>query len=71
MKPRFTKPPVQEVSTRMLQQGHTIRSWSAKNGFSYSTVRNLLNGQYRHRNTKVCMDIRAALIRDNLVELTI
>ena len=68
MKAMFNNTPIHEPVKRMRLKGHNIRTWAAEHGFRPQTVQNLLGGQYKNRNSVVCMKIRAALVADGLLD---
>jgi lambda repressor-like predicted transcriptional regulator len=71
MKALITCPAIHEPVQRMHAAGHSVRSWSEQHGLRVQTVRNLLAGQYKHRQSDVCRRIRAALVADGMMDTSL
>lgn len=55
-----TAPTPNEIKHRLRQQGLTLKSWAAQQGFSYRTVSDTVRG-LRKGNFGECRDVRMAL----------
>ena len=71
MKAMFNNTAVHATVKKMREKGHNVRTWSQARGFRAQTVRNLLAGQYKHRQSETCRKIRAALVEDGFVEVSL
>lgn len=49
-----------QIKHQLRQQGHTLKSWAAANGFSYRTVSDTVRG-LRKGNFGECRNVRQAL----------
>ena len=71
MKARFNNAAAHPVVKLMREKEHNVRTWAQARGFRAQTVRNLLAGQYKHRQSETCRKIRAALVEDGFVEVSL
>lgn len=55
-----TAPTPNEIKHSLRQQGKTLKSWAAENGFNYRTVSDTVRG-LRKGNFGECRDVRKAL----------
>lgn len=71
MKPTLTNKAVHETTIKMREAGFSVRTWAESHNLPAQTVRNLLAGQYRQRNSLVCNTIRAALVKDGFLKVSL
>lgn len=66
-KRNLTNRPTNEITCRMRAAGFSVRLWAEHHGFRQQTVRNLLGGAYKNRQSTICNQIREQLKKDGFM----